>query len=94
MDSILGNAVIVQVVVWGFCVTGGALIAVLVWLATGVIANQKEESSKADKRADEFRGDIATLKALLQAEIHAHAIRLTSLEEWRKASEYMMKRPA
>lgn len=77
MDSLLTNEAVVSVLIWAFCVTGTALIAIIVWLAVGVM-----------RKLDDSARDMGTLKDLLVAEIHAHALRLTSLEEWRKAIEY------
>jgi cytochrome oxidase assembly protein ShyY1 len=77
MQSILTNEAVVNVLIWAFCVTGAALIAVIVWLATGVM-----------QKLDDSAKSMATLKDLLVAEIHAHALRLTALEEWRKALQY------
>lgn len=76
-----------QFLLWAMGTTGAALLGVLVWLALGVIANQKASDKKSEEQFKSFGQQLSSVKDLLNEDLHRHDVRITRLEEWRKAKE-------
>lgn len=86
-----------------FLVAGGALIAVVSWVVMKTFSQNEDikvaqakqsEELKAAVQAEfkQFGQQLAAVKELLKDEIHALALRVTTLEEWRKATEAQPKK--
>lgn len=87
MTTFFTNEVLINFLIWGFGVTGAALLGIVVWLALGVMRNQKEAERKAEDQFRTFGQQLATVKDLVIDDLHKHDVRITRLEEWRKSTD-------
>lgn len=85
MTTFFTNEVLINFLIWALGVTGAALIAVLVWLALGVMRNQKASDRTAEEQFRAFGQQLSAVKDLVIDDLHKHDVRITRLEEWRKA---------
>jgi hypothetical protein len=87
MPAFVTNDVLVQFLVWACSALGAALIGTVVYLALGVNRKLDLSREKAEEQFAQFGRQLTSVKELLVDDIHKHDVRITRLEEWRKASD-------
>lgn len=87
MTNFFTNELLINFLIWAFGVTGAALIGILVWQALGVMRKLDEQNHKAEEQFAAFGKQLSAVKDLLLDDIHKHDVRITRLEEWRKAKD-------
>lgn len=77
---------LVYLLACGFVATGAALIGVLVFMGRSVLDRLKSIEEANDGQFATFGKQLAGVKEMITQDLHKHDVRITRLEEWRRAA--------
>lgn len=83
-DSLL---TIIKIIAGAFIVAGGTLITLVTWVVAKTFNQNEEIKTAMQAEFQKFGQQLSAVREMMKDEIHALAIRVTAIEEWKKGSD-------
>lgn len=78
---------IIKILAGAFIVAGGTLITLVTWVVAKTFNQNEEIKASIQTEFQKFGQQLSQVRELLKDEIHALALRVTAIEEWRKGGD-------